>query len=60
MIVETCGQFYQHAYAQLLQAKIPKAQKDSHVISVFLCFWDQCTKAACKIQVQLVSLENYS
>jgi len=25
---------------QILHAKIPKAQKDSQVISVFLCFWD--------------------
>ena len=26
------GQFYQHAYAQLLRAKIPKAQKDCQVL----------------------------
>jgi len=32
--------FSPHIYTKLLQAQIPKAQKDSQVISVFLCFWD--------------------
>jgi len=32
------GQFHQHAYAQLLFVQIPKAQKDSEVISVFCAF----------------------
>ncbi len=31
-------------YTQLLHAQIPKAQKDSQVISVFLQFWDLHTK----------------
>jgi len=29
-------------YAKLLYTQIPKAQKDSQVISVFLRFWDLC------------------
>jgi len=33
--------FHQHVYVQLLLAKIPKAQKDSQVINVFLSFWDR-------------------
>jgi len=37
------GKFHQHVYAQLLLTQIPKAQKDSQVISVFFCFWDLCT-----------------
>jgi len=32
--------FSPQIYTKLLQAQIPKAQKDSQVISVFLCFWD--------------------
>jgi hypothetical protein len=32
--------FHQYSYSQLLPIKIPKAQKDSQIISVFLCFWD--------------------
>ncbi len=31
-------QFHQHVYAQLLLAEIPKAQKDSHVNTVFCAF----------------------
>jgi hypothetical protein len=31
-------------YQQLLCAQIPKAQKDSQVISVFLRFWDLFTQ----------------
>jgi len=34
------GQFHKPFYKQLLLAQIPKAQKDSQVISVFLHFWD--------------------
>jgi len=34
------GEFQQHVYAKLLHSQIPKAQKDSQVINVFLCFWD--------------------
>jgi hypothetical protein len=37
-------QFYQHVYKKLLSAKIPKALKESQVISVFLHFWDLCTQ----------------
>ncbi len=35
-----CGQFHQHVYAKFLHVQIPKAQKDSQVITVFLHFWD--------------------
>jgi len=38
--IDTWGRFHQHVYAKLLHAKIPKAQKDSQVISVFLHLWD--------------------
>jgi len=37
-------QFYQHVYAQLLLAKIPKVQKDIQVIGVFLRFCDSIIK----------------
>jgi len=33
-------QFHQHVYEQLVIEKIPKAQKDSQVISAFLHLWD--------------------
>ncbi len=33
-------QFQLHLFKKLLCAQIPKAQKDSHIISVFLPFWD--------------------
>jgi len=36
----TWSLFYQHVYKKLLQAQIPKAQKDSQVIIVFLPFWE--------------------
>jgi len=36
--LQTKGQSHQHVYAQLLQTKIPKTQKDSQVISVFGAF----------------------
>jgi len=38
--LERLGQFHQHFFEKLLQAKIPAAQKYSVVISVFLYFWD--------------------
>jgi len=38
------GLFHLHVYSQLLRAQIPKAKKDSQVISVFLRFWDLCAK----------------
>jgi len=44
----TWGQFHQHVDEQFLPAKIPKAQKDSQVTSVFLRFWDLRIKDACK------------
>jgi len=40
LILKTNGWFHQHAYSKLLCAQIPKVQKDSQVISVFLRFWD--------------------
>jgi len=33
-------QFHQHVDVQLLRVQIPRAQKDSQVVSVFLRFWD--------------------
>ncbi len=40
IILTTLGQFYQHFYTQLLNVQIQKVQKDSQVISVFLCIRD--------------------
>jgi len=45
-LYHTWGQFHQHAYKQLLRAKIPKAQKDSQVISVF-CAFGICPRKSC-------------
>ncbi len=42
--IETWGWFYQHGYVQLLIAQIPKAEKDSQAISVFLNLWDHQEK----------------
>jgi len=36
--IDSGCQFHQHAYVQVLQAQIPKVQKDRQVISVFLRF----------------------
>jgi len=41
-------------YEKLLRAQIPKVQKESEVISIFLRFWDLYrVKAACKTLVKL-------
>jgi len=40
VIIHTWSQFHQNVYVQLLHVQIPKAQKDSQVISVFLHFWN--------------------
>jgi len=37
---EAWGQFHQHFTKNLLSAQIPKVQKGSQIISVFLHFWD--------------------
>jgi len=44
---ETLGRFHQHVYVQLLRLQIPKAQKDSQVISVFLHILDLFEKKFC-------------
>jgi len=31
-------------YEQLMQVKIPKAQKDTEDLTVFFCFWEQLKK----------------
>jgi hypothetical protein len=50
------SQFYQHVYVQLLHEMIPKAQKDSQVISVLSHFWDLSKKiAAPKMLVKLTT-----
>jgi len=38
------GRFHQHFYLKVLGVQIPKAEKDSREISVFLPFWDLCTQ----------------
>jgi hypothetical protein len=51
------GQFHQHVYSKFLCTKIPKAQKDTQVISVFFAlFWSASVKAACKMLVKLTPL----
>jgi len=35
-------QFHQHFYEQFLLKQIPKAQKDTDDLTVFLRFWDLC------------------
>jgi len=39
-------------YEQFLQAQIPKAQKESQVISVFALFGSALVKDACKMLVE--------
>ncbi len=39
-LIAIWGQFCQYVYDQFLLAQIPKVQKESQVISVFLHFWD--------------------
>jgi len=53
----TCSQFHQHVYAQLLRKKIPKAQKENKVNSVFLCFLDLQTQ---KLLVKCDEIETWS
>ncbi len=50
---EIRGQFHQHVYVQLLLAKILKAQKYCHGISLFGSFGIcACIKSACKMLVK--------
>jgi hypothetical protein len=42
--LQTSGRFHQHVFEQLLRVQIPKAKKDSEVISVFLRFWNLCAQ----------------
>jgi len=42
-IQQSCrGKFHQHVSFQILHVQFPKVQKDCHIISVFICFWDLC------------------
>ncbi len=42
--IGSLSQFLQHVYTQFLYAQIPKSQKDSQVVSVFLHFEDLRSK----------------
>jgi hypothetical protein len=46
--VFTCrGPFHQHVYEKAFSMQIPKAQKDSEVVSVFLRLWDLQAEELC-------------
>jgi len=51
LIVFTSGSISSTFYEQLLQAQIPKEQKDSQVVSLYFSF--ACAKAACKMLMKL-------
>jgi len=50
------GQFHIHVFMQLLRLQIAKVQRDSQVVSVFLCFWDQGSISS-TFYVQLLRLQ---
>jgi len=58
-ILLTQGKFHQHVYPQLLLTQIPKAQKDSQVISVFFALLGSLrAKAARKMLVKFLPANN--
>jgi len=50
----TRGQFHQHIYAKLLRTQIPKAQKNSQVISFFALLGSQGHKMLVKLTPSLL------
>jgi len=46
-------------FKQLLHAKIPKPQKDSQIIIVFLHFWDRCVQKQLLKHWRIQPLQSY-
>ncbi len=60
--IQSCTwvRFHQHVYSKLLRLQIPKAQRDSKVISIFSLLGSLQIKAARKMLVKLIAARTYA